>query len=364
MNATIYIGTYTAPILFGDGTMLPAKGKGIYKCEFDCKTGKFLKIEVAAQVENPSFLAVSSDKRILYAVNETKTFNGAQTGAVSAFCVEQETGNLTLINQMPTGGTDPCHILLDRDCGLYVSNYSSGSLSFFALREDGGMKEQLQHLQNRGHSVHPQRQAGPHVHSTLLSVNGKYLLEMDLGADEISSYTIEKCQKRKRLIERKKYQAKPGSGPRMAAFNSCGTRLYVVNELSSTVSVFAFSVDTGELARLQTVSTLPDEDKDTENLAADVRISADERFLYVSNRGGDNISCFRIHDDGRLSLCGVFDCGGACPRCMAFDASGSYLLCANQDGDCVSAFRVDKETGALCWIESLAVPNPACIIFG
>lgn len=358
----VYIGTYTNRITFGDGTTILPRGKGIYRRDFNCVTGESGPLEVTGDVENPSFLALGSNRGILYAVNETKSYQKKDTGAVSAFAVDRNSGELTLLNRLPTEGCDPCHALVGDNGMLYISNFSSGSLSVFALRKDGGLGHMVQMVQNKGGGPHPVRQEGPHIHSTVSSPDQRHLLAIDLGNDQITTFALSDDRGNDFLHRIRQYIGSPGDGPRIGAFNRAGTRLYVVNELKSTVSVLRFDSEEGALSHLQTISTL--QGQAGENLAADIRLTRDEKYLYVSNRGLNNIACFSVDaPSGTLEPIGSVPSGGKTPRCMALDSGGRYLLCANQDDDCVCVFRMDSGTGKPEQIDRWPIPNPACVIF-
>src|SRR5262245_60614936 len=94
----VYVGTYT-----GKGS------KGIYRFELDLASGKAGAATLAAEAANPSFVAIHPNRRYLYAAGEIDNFGGTKTGAVSAFAIDSKTGDLTLLNQQPSGGAGPCH---------------------------------------------------------------------------------------------------------------------------------------------------------------------------------------------------------------------------------------------------------------
>src|SRR5258706_15185015 len=125
----VYVGTYTNK----------TSSKGIYVYSFDPGTGKLTSLGVAAESEDPSFLAVHPSGKYLYAVNEIDHFGGQKSGAASAFSIDPKDGKLSLLNQAPTQGAGPCHISLDKT-GKYalVANYDGGSVAVFPIREDGG----------------------------------------------------------------------------------------------------------------------------------------------------------------------------------------------------------------------------------
>ena len=167
-KSLFYIGTYTEPILHGTGNILKGRGEGIYLMALDRNTGKLENLGLAGAARNPSFLCVTPDKRFLYAVNELKQYEGREEGAVSAFAIRDGGKSLHLLNQKPTGGTDPCHVAVSR-CRQYlaVSNFMSGSLCLYILGEDGYLSDEYRFIQHTGKGPDPLRQKGPHAHSAV-----------------------------------------------------------------------------------------------------------------------------------------------------------------------------------------------------
>jgi hypothetical protein len=139
-RAMVFVGTYTEPILFGTGKILEGKSEGIYAYSLDLASGEMARVSLTRDVPNPSFLALDPSRRFLYAVNELKEFEGAATGAVSAFSVDPGSGALRLLNRRPSHGTDPCHLQVHKT-GKYLSvaNYSSGSVCVLPILEDGSL---------------------------------------------------------------------------------------------------------------------------------------------------------------------------------------------------------------------------------
>src|SRR5713101_7180870 len=125
----VYVGTYTGG---------PANGKGIYRFDLDPATGHLSHRALAAETTNPSFLTVHPNHRVLYAVGELDHFQGKSSGAISAFAIDPKTGDLTLLNQQPSGGAGPCHLVVDKQ-GKHVlaANYSGGSLCVLSIDSNG-----------------------------------------------------------------------------------------------------------------------------------------------------------------------------------------------------------------------------------
>ncbi len=359
----IYIGSYTLPIVFGTGEILQSKGKGIGRVSLDTSDGRLLPGKTVGGVDNPSFLAVSHSKRFLYAVNELKSYAGQATGTVSAFRIEESTGDLVFLNRRITGGEDPCHVTVSTDDSLvFVSNYSSGSVCVLPVLADGSLAEMCQLVEHEGRSVHPVRQTGPHAHSLTLDPAGRFAVVPDLGIDHLMIYTVDPSGTGPVLTESGRVRLPEGHGPRLCRFDASGQFCYVVNELASRVTVLAYD-NKGRLEPIQSLPTLEDSFSG-DNISADLQMTVDGRFLYVSNRGHDSLACFRIDpESGRLERTGIFPCGGRTPRSFAISPDDHHLVVANQDSDCLVSFAIDRTDGGLQEVMRLDAPSPVCVCF-
>ncbi len=349
----MYVGTYTGP---------KTKSEGIYVYRFEA--GRITPVGLAAKSVNPSFLALGRDK-YLYAVNETEDYEGQKSGGVSAFSIDHKTGKLTFLNEVASGGTDPCYLSLDKT-GRYVlvANYSSGSVAVFPMRADGGLGERTAFVQHRGSSVNPQRQEGPHAHSIEVSPDNRFVLAADLGLDELLVYRFDATRGTLTPNQPPFARANPGAGPRHFAFDPSGKYVYLVSEMQSSVTVYSYDAAKGTLHEMQMISGLPSGFAG-ESDAAEIAIHPSGRFLYTSNRGHDSIAVFSIDPAKHtLTAVGHVSTRGKTPRNFAFDPSGNFLLAANQDSNNVVVFRVDSETGGLTPTgQVLDVPAPVCVVF-
>ncbi len=351
----MYIGTYTQ-----EGS----KSKGIYAYRFNADSGELTSLGLAAETTNPSFLAVHPNHRFLYAVNEVSSEKGEKSGAVSSFSIDRATGKLTFLNEVVSKGADPCYITLDK-AGKYVliANYTGGSVAVFPVADDGRLGEASAFVQHTGHGTNPERQEGPHAHSIDLSPDNRFAIVDDLGLDETLSYKFDSS---KGLLTAVPNIAKaaPGAGPRHFAFHPNGKFAYVVNEMSSTVSVFGYDAAGGVLRSLQTVSTLP-RDFTGENTDAEIEVHASGKFLYASNRGHDSIAVFAIDPKiGTLTLVEDVPDPGKVPRNFEIDPRGAMLFVANQKSDNIVVFRIDQKTGRLTPTgKVLEVGQPVCVKF-
>ena len=349
----LYVGTYT-----------DQGSKGIYAYSFDSSSGKLTSLGLAAETVEPSFLAIDSSGRFLYAVNEIANYQGQSTGAVTAFAVQPETGKLSFLNQVSSRDEGPAHITLDRT-GMYalVSNYTLGSVAVFPLLKDGKLGEASSFVQHKGSSINPDRQKGPHAHAIALSPDNRFAVVADLGLDQLLVYSFD-AAKGALGTKPEITKSNPGAGPRHLAFSADSRFLYVINELQSTVVTYSYNGATGALHELQTIYTLP-KGFSGNNTAAEIEIHPSGKLLFASNRGDDSIAVFAMDSHtGMLTHVETDSTGGKTPRNFAIDPTGSWLLAANQDSDNIVVFRIDQKTGHLTPTgDVFQLPSPVCLKF-
>jgi 6-phosphogluconolactonase len=355
----VFVGTYTHK----------TASKGIYAYRFDPGIGKLSSLGVAAESEDPSFLAVHPSGKYLYAVNEIDHFGAQRSGAVSAFSVDPRNGKLTLLNQAATQGAGPCHISLDKSGKyVFVANYDGGSVTVFPIGEDGSLATASAFVQHSGSSVDKERQQGPHAHWIGTSPDNRFALAVDLGLDEILVYHFNPAKGALTPNNPPYAKVNPGAGPRHLAFHPNGKFAYVLSEMESSVTAFAYKASNGSLSPLQTVSTLSilRKDQSGPKEAAEIAVHPNGKFLYASNRGNiDTISVFSIDSaKGTLKLKDEYPTMGKTPRNFAIDPGGKFLLAANQESNNIVIFRIDSITGALTPTGEIAeAPAPVSIIF-
>jgi 6-phosphogluconolactonase len=350
-----YVGTYTQ-----------RDSQGIYVAKFETETGGFGAPQLVAETANPSFLAIHPSGQFLYAVGETDRYEDQETGFVQAFRIDRQTGQLTPLNSQRSGGTGPCHLVVDATGRtLLVANYGGGSVSSIALREDGRLGDVISSHQHQGSSADGRRQQGPHAHSINLDASNRFAYVADLGLDKVLVYRFDAETGQLTLSGAPAAVAvSPGSGPRHFALAPNGQYAYVINELSSTLVVFRRDPASGSLEMLQEISTLPD-DFTERSSTAEVVVHPTGRFVYGSNRGHDSIAVFQVDpDSGQLARREVELTQGRTPRNFVVDPTGQFLLAENQGSDTVVVFRIDAQTGELTSSgEVLSVPVPVCIRF-
>ena len=153
-----------------------------------------------------------------------------------------------------------------------------------------------------------------------------------------------------------------GAGPRHFAFTPGGGQAFVINELNSTISSYAYDPAKGNLTHQATRSTLPSRYLGN-NSCADIHVHPNGKFVYGSNRGHDTIVCFAIGENGELTLVGHTPTGGNFPRNFSISPGGNHLLVANQNGNNMLSFRINRSTGELTKLSETRVMTPVCIEF-
>ena len=327
----------------------------------EVETGRLKQVHRTGDAENPFFLVVSPDQRFLYSIH-AKKFGGNEPEQIAAYALEGRTGRLKLLNRQSTRGTASCYLEMDATGkAVLVSNYSTGNLASLPVKEDGSLGEAASFFQHAGSSVDPTRQKRPYAHCIVVSPNNRFAFVADLGLDQVLSYRLDAATAKLSPNAPPFVKTRPGAGPRHLTFHPNGKHVYVINELSNSVTLFDHVAESGTLSERQTISTLPADFVGTSH-CADLKITPNGRFLYGTNRGHDSIAAYRLLDDGTLALIGIEPSLGKGPQNLAIAASGKLLLCANMPGSNVAVFRIDDPTGSLKSVgEPISVPSPSCI---
>ena len=354
-NVRVYVGTYTGE-----------KSKGIYQFEFNTRTGKAGKVSLAAETTSPSFLAIHPGGKHVFAVNETAEWEGLEnSGGLSSFEIDAKTGQLSLMNQQPTRGAHPCHLVIDKSGKtVLVANYTGGSVIGYSILDDGCLGEATSFVQHKGSGLIKPRQASPHAHSINLDVSGRFAVAADLGMDQVLVYKFDAA---KGLLEANKPagpKVAAGAGPRHFSFHPNGKFGYVINEIDLTVTAFSWNGKAGTFKEIQTISTLPPGVKRGEQMStAEVRVGMRGRFLFGSNRGHNTIVSYKIdRKTGKLTYDGNYDTGGKTPRNFGLDPSGRFLLAENQGSGTIHVLKINRKTGELDETGSVInVPSPVCV---
>jgi len=355
-DALMFIGTYTR-----DG-----RSHGIYSLRLDLTTGVLTAPSLAAEAQNPTFLALHPDKRHLYACGELRGTVDQPQGGVGAYAIDAAAGTLTFLNQQPTGDGATCHVAVDATGRMAMAaNYGAGYVCALPIDATGRLGERSTYVELTG-PLGPNQpgQDKPHAHSMAVSPDNRFAFACALGLDRIFGFSLDPA--RAALVPTDPpFTATPaGVGPRHSKFSADGRFYYALNELGGSVCVFAYDSTRGVLKLKQTISTLPADFHGT-NTSAEIRLSRDGRFVYTSNRGPDSLAVFsRDPAAGTLTLVEIVPCGGKHPRNFALSPDGRWLICANRDTDNLVVFRVDPATGRLTpTAHSATIPLPVCVLF-
>ena len=343
MRYTGYAGTYTK----GDS-------KGIYTFTLDTEKGELGNARLAAELENPTYVTINPDHTALFAVAK----QGSQ-GGVAMYDIGED-GSLSLRSMGLSEGSSPCHVSVNpSQTQVVAAYYHRGTAEAFPLA-DGTLGGNSSAVEHAGSGPNKDRQEKPHIHFTGYTPDETYIIAVDLGTDEIVTYTADE-EKWSRV---QTLSVRPGSGPRHIAFHPNGKHAYVMTELSDEVIVLDYDKVTGRFTEKQYIRTIP-EDFTENSQGSAIHVSKDGRFLYAGNRGHDSIAVFSVAPEtGLLTLIEHTFSGGSWPRDFALDPSGRFLVGSNQESHNLVLYARDTETGKLMKLDSeIDVPYPVCVKF-
>jgi 6-phosphogluconolactonase len=369
----VCVGTYSSPA-GPEGS--PGRGQGVYLFEMEPASGALTQRGLLENPRNPSWLALTPDKKCLYSADEIHQFEGKRSGAVSSYSVDASSGHLTLLNTVSSEGDGPAHISV-HPSGRYVfvANYGGGSIAALPILSDGKLGPATDVHQDKGPlgplhatSAPPGNFAisghdAPHAHMIESDPSGKRVLSTDLGMDKILVWKFDVEKGKLTPNDPPSASVPPGDGPRHFVFHPNSRWLYCIQEEGSAVVVFDYDTSSGSLTQKQVISTLPKGFVGT-NYTSEIRISPDAKFVYGANRLHDSIVWYSIGEGGKLTYGGEEWTRGDYPRSFSIDPAGDFLYCCNQRADAITTFRVNKQTGALTFTgQYTPVGTPANVVF-
>jgi 6-phosphogluconolactonase len=353
---------HAVPVFIGTNTGGKSASKGIYLADFDAATGKLTEPVLAAEYQNPGFLALHPTKPILYACGQPNKPFADGTNSVAAFAIGADHG-LKFLGEASAGGKGACHVAVDgTGHTVAVANYGDGSFATIKLGDDGIPGEIATVIHDKGAGPNKPRQDGPHAHGVYFDKANQHLFMPDLGLDQVLIYPFDAATSK--LGEPlPSLMVAPGSGPRHMAFSPDEKNAYVINELAGTVLATAYAG--GKLTAQGTVPTLP-KDFTGGSTTAEIEVHPNGKFVYGSNRGHDSIVVYRRDpQSGALSFVQHAPCGGKTPRHFKIDPTGKWLLCAHMDSNTISVLPLDPESGRLGEPgNTVSSPAPICLLFG
>jgi 6-phosphogluconolactonase len=341
-----YVGTYTP------------NGGGIYLFRIDA-SGALTQLQVSDDIRNPSWLAVNPANTRLYAVSEIDNYEGTHNGAVVSYAIDSESLQIKRLGAVSSGGAMPAHVSVHPSGKfVFVANYAGGSVAVFPVGADGALGEASDVRPSVGqrHHAHalddpPGQFAGsdhdgPHVHMVATDPSGQFVIANDAGLDLTLVWRFDAQAGRLMPAAAPVISAPSGSAPRHFIFHPNGRVLYNLYEHDAKVAVYDYDATRGGLKLKQLASSLPPKFSGS-NLSAEIIISADGRFLYVSNRLHDAIAIFAVANDGQLRSISETWVHADSPRSITLHPGGEFLYSCNQRSDSITSFHVNRSTGAL-----------------
>ena len=342
-------------VAFYIGTADRGANSSVSLCELNMATGQITLVDTFNNCVGPGYVAISPNKKNLYAVGGDK---------IVAFAIGGDK-KLTYLNSESSAGAGPCHVSV-HPCGkaAYVSNYGGGSFAAYALQADGKVTAPSYTEQYTGTGPNAKRQEKAHAHFATASPDGKYVYVTDLGSDKIMNYAVDsKGGALKPNPTQPFFSGKPGAGPRHLIIHPSGKSLFLLNELEATLTSCTIDKN-GVIKAIDTYPTIPADYAGPTNTSSAIHLHPNGKYVYVSNRGHNSISGFKIGPDGALEMVDQQTKSIATPRDFNFDPSGKFMIVANQSTDNLVVYDVDAASGKFTFKqESIGVKAPICVAF-
>jgi 6-phosphogluconolactonase len=308
-----------APFLFVSGY-----SKTINAFNFDLTKGTISNLPSSIGPNAPSFVAYHPTLSILYALNEETS------GTISAYSIATD-GTLKFLNSVSSAGQGPAHLSVHKSGKyLYSANYGNGNVGFITLNANGYL------------GTVKTVTGGANAHMAVSDPSGKYLFVPCKGANQIVQFVIQSDGSLVRNNPAVMTTAN-GAGPRHIDFHPTRNNAYLINELSNTVQTLVLS-SSGTLTSIQTLSSLPPNFGGYSS-GAEIQVSPNGKFVYVSNRGHNSIGIFSIKSDGTLQSV-KWETGNGeinTPRAFSIDPTGKFLLVANQGSNTITGFSINAD---------------------
>lgn len=344
------------------GTFSVRGSQGIYAFSFDRAKRTLKLLQTVPSLESPSYLTLHPSGKFLYSVNRGRADVADNGGSVSAYGIDPLSGKLSGIGHRSSYGDDPCHITID-NAGKYafISNYNRGNLVVLQLFDDGLIGSPSDAKKYVGNSVNAARQESPHIHSSAISQDNRFLYVADLGTDRIYTYEFNASNGTLTPAKTPEVLVSRGAGPRHFIIHPSGKFAYLAEELTSSVCTFSLNKTTGALTVIEdTVRSLPPNFQGS-NTSADIHTDVKGQYLYMSNRGLNALSIFSIAPTGKLTYIGQQETGKT-PRNFLVDPKGEFVFVASQDDDTITMYRINSKTGKLAAVgKPVKVPSPVCL---
>ncbi|MCB4807001.1 lactonase family protein [Tamlana sp. 62-3] len=346
-STTINAEKSTIPLYVG--TFTTKDSKGIYHFLFNTKTGALTNQKLAAETSSPNYMVYSKNRKHLYTAN--RSGNPDQPDFISAFNVNKN-GTLTLINTQNSQGKSPCHVTINEE-GTLISNtnYNGGTVSLYQINKDGGLTKAKQVFN------HNAKNQTSHAHSSQFYKNELFVA--DLGRNAIYQYVLNEGEYK--LQSEAIVNAVGNPGPRHFTISQNGTFIYVINEYENSIT--SIKRDDSNFKTIDLDTTLMSNTTE-ENFSADIHLSKNQKYLYVTNRGENTVAVFnRNTETGTIEKIQNISVEGDWPRNFTIDPTGTFLLVANRRSNNISVFKINQNNGQLSFLHDVKTPSPVFLLF-
>lgn len=337
---------------------------GIHAVRLDSKTGRVTSLGLQVALDRATWLIGHPTLPILYA---TTGVGHGPTGQslVMSFALDRTSGKLTPLDKVNSGGVGPTHMALDVTSGtMFVAHFGGGEVTALPVWNDGRLGDVVSIQKQYGTGPH-RRQSSPHAHGIAVAPSHRHVIATDFGADRIFIYRIDAGKSL--LPAEPAFESVPaGAGPRHVLFDRTGKFVYVNTELSAEVRVYRWQEKQQRLRLTQSLSAYPEGYSGEQKSSAEIAMSRDGRFVYVSLRGDqDSIVVFAVNErSGTLKKIQRIPVQGKAPWSFAVDPAGRWMLVVNESSNSVSVLGLDADTGLLRPTgESVSIPRPVSIAF-
>jgi 6-phosphogluconolactonase len=298
----------------------------------DLQTGALSLKGMALANEAPNYLAVHPSRKFIYVTSQITA------GRVVGFAIDAATGLLSRINDMPCGG-DPAHISLHKSGKwLLVANYFAGNASVLPVADDGRLGQVVSTLA-----------AGAEAHMAVDDgQSGNYVFVPSKGSNKLNQFKFDPTTGK--LSANSPASLPEGGAPRHIAFHRSGQWAYLLTEGSRTVVAYNYDPAAGLLSPLTKVVA------GTSGFASTIVMHPSKDVFYAGVRGPDTITTYAIDAMGRPQPVGQVDDQLSYPWDFSVDATGKYLVAANNTSASIKVFRLDPQTGTLTLVGGTPVP--------
>ena len=304
------------------------------------ETGDLTMVQKVPAGPNVMHMALSPDHRFLYASVRSEPFS------IISYSINSETGKLTQLSKESLPD-NMVYISVDQTGRFLLSvSYTGAKIAVNPIESNGLVQaEPIQVIPT-----------GPKPHSILVDQSNRFVYVPHLGNDQIKQFLFNASTGTLTPNDPDVVYTKDGSGPRHFVFSPNNNFIYVSNELDGTVYSYEINNKTGILTEIQKISVFPphtmnnelsSDSQDTTIKIADIHITPDGKWLYVSERATNTITAFSVDDNtGNLTYIGSYDTEEI-PRGFNIDPNGNFVIVAGQKSDHVAVHAINPETGEL-----------------